>query len=71
MLVLSRKQGESIVIDDRIVVTVSRISGNRVTVGIEAPDDVRVLRGELRPYADAFTEPAAETRSPRVVFRAR
>lgn len=56
MLVLSRKVGEKLVLDDRIIVTVTRVSGNRVTLGIEAPDDVRVLRGELRPYADAFVE---------------
>lgn len=47
MLVLSRKPGESIVIDGRITVTINRVSGNRVTVGIDAPSDVHILRGEL------------------------
>ena len=47
MLVLSRKQGETIQIDDQIRVTVVRVKGNRVKIGIEAPDNVAVWRGEL------------------------
>lgn len=47
MLVLSRKIGERIVINDSITVVVQRLSGNRVALGIEAPPEVSVLRGEL------------------------
>ncbi len=47
MLVLSRKEGEQLHIGDDIVVTISRISGNRVAIGIDAPRDVRIRRGEL------------------------
>ena len=47
MLVLSRKVGEKLVIGENIVLTVNRISGNRVAIGIEAPRDVRIVRGEL------------------------
>lgn len=47
MLVLSRKIGEKVVIGDEIVVVVKRILGQRVTFGIEAPETVRILRGEL------------------------
>jgi carbon storage regulator len=47
MLVLSRKIGERLVIGDNITVVVSRVAGNRVTLGIEAPSDVRIVRGEL------------------------
>ena len=47
MLVLSRKIGEKLVIGDNITVVVSRLAGNRVTLGIEAPADVRIVRGEL------------------------
>lgn len=47
MLVLSRKEGERIVIGDNITLVVSKVSGNRVTIGIEAPRDVKVARGEL------------------------
>jgi carbon storage regulator len=47
MLVLSRKIGEKLVIGDNITVVVSRVAGNRVTLGIEAPQEVRIVRGEL------------------------
>ncbi|MEM9586491.1 MAG: carbon storage regulator [Planctomycetota bacterium] len=47
MLVLSRKEGEKLFIGDDIVLTVNRISGNRVAIGIEAPRDVSIVRGEL------------------------
>jgi carbon storage regulator len=47
MLVLSRKVGEEIVIDGNIVLTVVEISGSRVKIGIHAPRDMAVIRGEL------------------------
>lgn len=50
MLVLSRKEGEKLVIGDNITVVVSRVAGNRVTLGIEAPSDVRIIRGELKAH---------------------
>jgi carbon storage regulator len=50
MLVLSRKIGQSIVLGDEIVVVVNRISGNRVSIAIEAPDHVRIMRGELATF---------------------
>ena len=47
MLILSRKLGERIVIDDRIVLTVVEIGRGKVRLGIEAPQDVKVMREEL------------------------
>ena len=47
MLVLRRKEGESICIGDDIFITVSRIQGNRVRFAIEAPKEVRIVRSEL------------------------
>ena len=47
MLVLSRKQNERIRVGDSVVVTVVRVSGDRVRIGIEAPAHIRVLRDEL------------------------
>lgn len=58
MLVLSRKLDESIRIGDEIVITVKQIAGNRVSIGIEAPDHVRILRGELEPLVRQWTAPA-------------
>src|ERR1051325_8312821 len=51
MLVLSRKQSERIRVGRDIVVTVVRVAGDKVRLGIEAPPDVVVLRDELQPFA--------------------
>ena len=48
MLVLSRRQAERIRLGESIVVTVVRVSGDKVRLGIEAPADVLVLRDELQ-----------------------
>jgi len=47
MLVLSRKVGESIQIGDNVRIIVNRISGNRITLAVDAPRSVKIVRGEL------------------------
>jgi carbon storage regulator len=47
MLVLSRKPGEKIHIGKDVTITLLEIQGNRVRIGIEAPDELPILRGEL------------------------
>ena len=47
MLVLSRRVGESFVIGDKIIVTVVRIAGGGVRLGIDAPNNCVVIRKEL------------------------
>jgi carbon storage regulator len=54
MLVLSRKPGEKILIGDNITLTVVRVQGNQVRLAIDAPAEVRILRGEL---VDGFEMP--------------
>lgn len=61
MLVLSRKLGERIRIGENIEIVINRVSGNRVTLGIEAPPEVRILRGEIVQTVNDFAE--AETHS--------
>ncbi len=51
MLVLSRKERERIKLGDSIIVTVVRVAGDKVRLGIEAPPEVLVLRDELEPHA--------------------
>ena len=46
MLVLSRKVGEKVLIDGGIEITVLAIEGKRIRIGIEAPQDRRISRGE-------------------------
>jgi carbon storage regulator len=60
MLVLSRKAGERIHIGDEIFIEVRRVAGNRVTLAVNAPREVRVLRGELLEAAKSFEETPAE-----------
>ena len=59
MLILSRKAGEKIVIGDSIEVVVKRISGQRVTLGIAAPPNVHIVRGELEPLPAPAPVPVA------------
>jgi carbon storage regulator len=59
MLVLSRKESQRIRLGDSIVVTIVKISGDKVRVGIEAPTDVLVLRDELEARSDAAKTAAA------------
>jgi carbon storage regulator len=47
MLVLSRKEGERILIGDDIRITVVRLSGGGVRLGIEAPPEAAIVREEL------------------------
>jgi carbon storage regulator len=54
MLVLSRKEGERLVIGDNITLVISKIAGNRVTIGIEAPKDVKIMRSELQSDDEAI-----------------
>ena len=59
MLLLSRKTGQSIVINDDIVITIVAVDRNRVQVGIRAPGYVPVYRQELveRMVANGEIEP--------------
>lgn len=65
MLVLSRKADQKIQIGDEIVITVLEVKGNTVRIGIEAPRNIRVLRGELgvkkedRPIAEVGSSTAS------------
>jgi carbon storage regulator len=47
MLVLSRKPGERILIGDKIAITVVRIAPGIVRIGVEAPEELPILREEL------------------------
>ncbi|MCC6494557.1 MAG: carbon storage regulator [Pirellulales bacterium] len=53
MLVLSRKQSQRIKLGDSIVITVVRVAGDKVRLGIDAPRDMLVLRDELEPHQAA------------------
>lgn len=48
MLILTRKPGESLLIGENIEIKITDISGDRVKIGIAAPPEYKVLRGELK-----------------------
>jgi carbon storage regulator len=56
MLVLSRKAGQRLVIDEGIVITVLKVRGNSVRIGIEAPDSVHIRREEVQEFSYSAPE---------------
>ena len=63
MLVLHRKKGESLIIDDNIKITIVDISGEKVKIAVEAPKEIPVLRSELVNAAEANQEAAGRENS--------
>ena len=64
MLILQRRAGESLVIGENITVSVVSVDGLRVRLAISAPEDVSILRSELRNAADTNRDAAREEGSP-------
>jgi carbon storage regulator len=60
MLVLSRKESQRIRLGDSIVITIVKISGDKVRVGVDAPSDVLVLRDELEVRDPAGKQSAGQ-----------
>ena len=59
MLCLTRKKGQRIFIGPDVTIYVNRISGNQVSIGIDAPRDVRILRAELTEDQEPLREEQA------------
>ncbi|PQO37913.1 carbon storage regulator [Blastopirellula marina] len=57
MLVLSRRIGEKIDIGDGITVTVLKVTGKTIRLGIEAPDSVTIRRSEIAPVSSSPKPP--------------
>ena len=64
MLILSRKPGETVVIDGRIRVKVIRVEGDVVKIGIEAPADISVHRQEIYDEIQRSNQEAATPDQP-------
>ena len=58
MLVLHRKKGESLIINDNIKITIVDISGEKVKIAVKAPKEIPVLRSELVNAVEANKEAA-------------
>jgi carbon storage regulator len=59
VLILSRKRGERIHIGDRITITVVEAHRNRIKIGIDAPEEFRIVRGELNQWLEPPIRKAA------------
>ncbi len=68
MLVLTRKKSEMIRIGDSVVIKVISTGNGKVKIGIEAPNDVRVVRAELDACSEAPKVPTQSLRD-RIVAR--
>ena len=61
MLVLSRKPGDSIVVDGRIIIHVVKTDKDTVKIGVEAPRDVPIFRKEIYDEIRSSNQEAAKT----------
>jgi len=61
MLVLSRKAGETIYIGEDIEIVISEVKGEQVKIGIRAPRNIDIIRGELRQDVSASNTEAVIT----------
>ena len=64
MLILQRKEGESLLIGDEVEISVLAVEAGRVRLAIQAPRSVTILRSELKVAAETNREAADEEVSP-------
>lgn len=64
MLVLSRRDGEQIVVGDDVIIKVLAIARGRVRVGIEAPRNIQVRRSEIPSQSRNITESLSRPERP-------
>lgn len=64
MLILQRKEGESLLVGNEVEITVLTVEAGRVRLAIQAPRSVTILRSELKVAADTNREAAEEGTSP-------
>ncbi|MDR2088383.1 MAG: carbon storage regulator [Clostridiales Family XIII bacterium] len=60
MLVISRKSGEKLRVGDSITFTILSVNGDKVAVGIDAPREIAILRGELVETIESNLESSAQ-----------
>ena len=63
-LILSRREGETVVIDEKITITLLEIDGKNIRLSIEAPREVNIRRGELAPTFTVSPLPLSHQRWP-------
>jgi carbon storage regulator len=53
MLILSRRESERVHLGDDIILTIVRVNGDKVRIGVEAPSHIKILRTELERTSEA------------------
>lgn len=61
MLVLSRKEGEEIVINERMTIRIVKVQGGGCRLAFDCPSTDRIRRAELPPFEDDVTRKTATT----------
>ena len=64
MLIISRKKNEGIIINGDIIVTVADVQGDKVRIGIDAPESIKIMRKELLDTERANKEAAQVSSKP-------
>ena len=64
MLILTRREGESVLIGDEVTITVLRVKGNQVRLGVNAPKNVSVQREEISERVRADVTGTTSTVAP-------
>ncbi|GHV10641.1 hypothetical protein FACS1894219_00490 [Clostridia bacterium] len=64
MLIITRRKNDSVVINDNIEVTIADIQGDKVRIGIDAPECVKIMRKELLETEKANKEAASSVVKP-------
>jgi carbon storage regulator len=70
MLILSRREKQSILIGDDIEITICRVAGRSVRIGLQAPRDIKIIRGEVSTLDDEVVS-AQDTPRDLVALRSR
>lgn len=61
MLILSRREAESICLGDDIVLTIVTVGNDKVRIGVQAPPEIRILRNELEAQEQTIAFPVPQT----------
>ena len=64
MLIISRKKNEGIIINGDIIITVADVQGDKVRIGIDAPESIKIIRKELLDTERANKEAAQVSSKP-------
>jgi len=64
MLIISRKKNEGIIINGDIIITVADVQGDKVRIGIDAPESIKIMRKELLDTERANKEAAQVSNKP-------